>query len=115
MDQTLVIVTSDHSHTLSINGYPKKGNDIFGVAQSSKADGIPYTTLTYATGHFGYQVEQDDDGRFHRKDPTKENITAFDYVQQVGIYTDENTHGGSDVAVYAKGKLFVKKKEANFV
>lgn len=57
MDQSLIIVTSDHSHSLSINGYPKRGNDIFGIAQSSKADGIPYTTLTYATGGAdGYQV-----------------------------------------------------------
>lgn len=57
MDQTLIIVTADHSHTLSINGYPKRGNDIFGIAQNSKADGVPYTTLTYATGGVdGYQV-----------------------------------------------------------
>lgn len=105
-DETLVIVTSDHAHSLSINGYPKLGNDILGIAQNSKTDGIPYTTLTYATGYYGYQVNVDDDGKAQRKDPSKENTTAYDYVQQTAIFTDENAHGGNDVLVYATGNFF---------
>jgi alkaline phosphatase len=27
---TLIVVTADHAHTLSISGYPTRGNDIFG-------------------------------------------------------------------------------------
>lgn len=57
MDESLIIVTADHSHSLSINGYASRGQNIFGIAQKSKADGIPYTTLTYATGGAdGFQV-----------------------------------------------------------
>lgn len=103
-DETLVIVTSDHAHSLTINGYPSRGNDILGVAQQSKADGIPYTTLTYGTGHYGYQVSVDADGKATRTDPSTQNTTAYDYVQQVAIFTDENAHAGNDVLVYATGE-----------
>lgn len=104
-DETLVIVTSDHAHSLTINGYPSRGNDILGMAQKSKSDGIPYTTLTYGTGHYGYQVSVDDDGKARRTDPSTQNTTAFDYVQQAAIFTDENAHAGNDVLVYATGEL----------
>lgn len=36
---TLIVVTSDHSHTMSISGYSKRGNDILGLATIVKSQG----------------------------------------------------------------------------
>lgn len=55
-EDTLIVVTSDHAHTMSISGYSDRGTDIFGVAGSG-ADGIPYVTLSYANGP-SYSLEE---------------------------------------------------------
>lgn len=47
---TLIMVTSDHSHTMSISGYPGRGSDILKFAGTSDIDGMPYTILSYANG-----------------------------------------------------------------
>lgn len=53
-DDTLIIVSADHSHTLTISGYPDRGNDILGVLPNDRGplvqDKMPYTTLSYANG-----------------------------------------------------------------
>lgn len=89
------------------------------MAQNSKIDKVPYTTLTYATGgSAGFQVEVDPSGKAVRRDPSKDNTVAYDYVQQVSILTDENTHGGGDVPVLAMGPmahLFHRVHEQSYV
>jgi len=49
-DDTLIVVTSDHSHTMTMAGYPDRGNDVLGLSGLLGTDNLPYTTLSYANG-----------------------------------------------------------------
>lgn len=49
-DDTLIVVTSDHSHTMTMSGYPTRGNDISDLSGSMGTDNLPYMTLSYANG-----------------------------------------------------------------
>ena len=92
-DDTLIVVTADHSHSMTINGYPKRGNPILGLVNdiggelAQGADGKPYTTLSYANGPGGVfpaladgSTEAEPAGRV-RTSPMS-TPTAVDFVQQ---------------------------------
>lgn len=114
---TLIIVTADHSHTMTMAGYQDKGNPILGKARLHGElvhgkDGKPYTTLGYANGSTGLI-----DGE-SREDITDVNTEDRDYVQQVLVPMSSETHSGEDVGVYARGPwahLFQKTQEQSFI
>ncbi|KAE8747550.1 hypothetical protein FOCC_FOCC005711 [Frankliniella occidentalis] len=76
-EDTLIVVTSDHAHTMSMSGYAQRGNPIFKFAGKT-SEGRHYTTLSYANG-MGFND--------HTRNPDG---------------TSE-THGGDDVGIFARG------------
>ncbi|MBT3071773.1 alkaline phosphatase [Rhodomicrobium sp. Az07] len=94
-EETLIILTADHSHVFSIAGYPKRGNPILGLAGYG-LDGKPYTTLGYLNGPGARANEA-------RADLNGVDTTALDYRQQALVPIYAETHAGDDVAVFAQG------------
>ncbi len=106
---TLIIVTADHSHTLSMAGYPQRGNNILGLVReggdiSLARDGKPYTTLSFANGP-GSVCAPQADGKWlcDRPDLTHVDTTALGFRQQSLVPLGSETHGGEDVAILARG------------
>ena len=129
-DDTLIIVTADHSHTLNFVGYPARGNPIMDkVHDRGGEDGVgpltlaldalgqPYTTLSYANGpgYTGASDSQPAGPKTHphrarqftaaqgRPDLTAVDTTHPDYMQEALVPMRGETHGGEDVGIWARG------------
>ncbi|TKB50667.1 alkaline phosphatase [Ferrimonas sediminicola] len=116
-DDTLILVTADHSHVFTIAGYPRRGNPILGKvvgvngAEATAADGQPYTTLGYTNG-LGFQDlghETDGDASYDqeinagRHDLTLVDTTLSGYHQEALIPMSSETHAGEDISLHATG------------
>jgi alkaline phosphatase len=145
LDETLVVVTADHSHTFTIAGYPQRGNDILGLVRATDAQGDPgtklmrdlhgrpYTTLGYANGpgHVAASDQQPAGSkRFphfprgagapgaERPDLTEVATNGPGYLQESSVPLRTETHGGEDVAIYAGGpgaELFHGVQEQSYI
>lgn len=127
LSDTLIIVTADHSHSLTITGYPKRGNPILGkviapdeTEPTLAKDGKPYTTVNFANG-LGYHehVEEAKDIRTGRiKDMSDVDTTDPDFHQEALVPLEHETHAAEDVAIYAAGPkahLFHGVQEQSYI
>ncbi len=108
LNDTLVLVTADHSHVMTMAGYPERGNDILGFIRNAAAgesrgpvssegwalddEKRPMTTLSYANG------PRTGAGLSHLLAPNDKN-----YLADKLHGTDAESHGGEDVALFADG------------
>lgn len=122
---TLIIVTADHSHTLTIGGEPKRGNPILGKVigddssnPKTALDGRPYTTLSYANGPGAIAVRDAASTDRERRDLSQVDTAKPEYMQQALVPLAGESHTGEDVPVYAGGPwahLFQRTQEQNYI
>ena len=101
LQNTLIVLTADHDHTMQINGYPKRGNPIIDIVRDyatgepkKDADGKTFTTLVFGNGPNRPNARADVDSTVAQSD---------DYHQETGVHKSSETHGGGDVKLYATG------------
>lgn len=104
LGNTLIVVTADHDHTMTINGYGKRGTPILGINKryqdgtpSTDAAGNTYTTLVFGNGANRPNVRANVDDTVAQGD---------NYLQEVGVRLGgpgSETHGGGDVMLWATG------------
>jgi len=114
LNETLILVTADHSHTLTLSGYPVRGNPILGLVTlndttghpepgpAQARDGMPFTTLGYMNGPgsvAGGPRPAPDTG-LHAK---QQSLYPTNWPRIDGTYSKAATHAGEDVAIYATG------------
>ncbi|WP_181003569.1 alkaline phosphatase [Aeromonas bestiarum] len=100
LKDTLIVVTADHDHTMTINGYSAKGNKVLDLVKNADGstqndvDGKPFTTLVFGNGPNRPAV---------RPTLTSDEVMADDYLQETGVKLGSETHGGGDVMLFADG------------
>ncbi|RMZ99235.1 alkaline phosphatase-like [Brachionus plicatilis] len=102
-EDTLVVVTADHSHEFNIGGYSKRGNPILGLVRSVEygelsSDGYTFTSLSYGNGPGGLK-------EIRKRNLTEKETFGIDYHQESAVFMEYETHGGEDVAIFAKGPM----------
>lgn len=144
-DETLIVVTADHSHTLTLAGMAARGNPILGLVRENAKDGTtdpaasidllgkPYTTLGYRNGP-GFTGASQAQPEGPKRFPHAPTVVAEaqkgrpglafvdtadpDYLQEATMPLGNETHAGEDVAIFAGGPaahLFHGVREQHYI
>ncbi|KAJ8986185.1 hypothetical protein NQ317_005659 [Molorchus minor] len=111
-EDTLIVVTSDHAHTMSYAGYAMRGSDVFGYAGMASDKNL-YTILNYANGP-GYKSVIGGE----RYVPSTEEMNKLGFKWPSTTPLKSETHGADDVGIFARGPwahLFTGVMEENVI
>jgi alkaline phosphatase len=103
LSNTLVVVTADHDHTMTMNGYGQRGQGLHVLdvvrdpasgAPLVDADGYPYPTLVFGNGPTRPAVRAGTDTL---------NVLDENFLHLSAVRVGSETHGGGDVMLMAGG------------
>ena len=102
--ETLVIVTADHGHTMTLQGYAARGADINGFLRFNEIDQKLETPMVYANGP-GAKQWKVANGKCSRVDLAEKDISNMEFIMPAAFPRYEESHGSEDVGLWATGPL----------
>uniref|UniRef100_A0A0K0FMV5 alkaline phosphatase n=1 Tax=Strongyloides venezuelensis TaxID=75913 RepID=A0A0K0FMV5_STRVS len=113
VEDTLIIVTADHSHPLNFNGFPTRKKSVLGanMADFSKitapSDNKTMPNLMFTSGRgFNTMFSKDPNtGAYIRNNLTDENFRDPNFLVPSCILSKYGSHGGEDVSSFSTGPL----------
>jgi alkaline phosphatase len=108
LKNTLIVVTADHDHTMTFNGYGKRGSNVLGTVKSYKdgkelldVNGKNYTTLVFGNGPNRPATRS----TLIEGNADSTQVLHDDYLQESAIKVGlgGESHGGGDVMLFATG------------
>ena len=96
LDETLLIVTADHSHVFTLGGYQRRGTSIFDYTNmdiTTAKDGQKFSTLGYVNGPGGLINST-------RKQASPEVLNNSNHIWESLIPLNDENHAGEDVGMY---------------
>jgi alkaline phosphatase len=93
LEDTLILVTGDHDHTMMIGGSPPLGSPAITLGGTDE-NGVPYMSILFGIGAGRMQ---------ERTAPPDDAFEDPDYVHESAVPRHSGSHGGADLALYAIG------------
>ncbi|CAH8579943.1 unnamed protein product [Schistosoma margrebowiei] len=110
--ETLLLVTADHSHAYGVVGHPTRNTSVLDVDNTAKGDdNKSYLISSYFNGPRGILNAS-------RSDPATEDRFASNYTAESLVRLSFSTHSAEDVPIYANGpysELFHSSLDNTFI